>query len=74
MKLLLISLNQQDVDEFKKAPTDISALSARYLSSYLKSFGHEVDILFLCKYFGKKEDADKLKVAIEAAGGKVELK
>ena len=65
MKLLLISLNQQDVDEFKKAPTDISALSARYLSSYLKSFGHEVDILFLCKYFGKKEDENEIIQIIE---------
>jgi len=52
MKVLLISLNQQDVEDFKKAPTDISALGVRYLSSYLRSRGREVKILFLAKPYG----------------------
>ncbi|MFA6593813.1 MAG: radical SAM protein [Candidatus Buchananbacteria bacterium] len=60
MKFLLISINQQDVEEFKKAPTDISALGARYLSSYLKSHGREVAILFLSKPHGELETADEL--------------
>ncbi len=61
MKLLLISINQQDVEEYKKAPTDISALGVRYLSSYLKSRGHKVNILFLCKPYGELESEDELK-------------
>jgi len=60
MKVLFISLNQKDVDEFKKAPTDISALGVRYLSSYLKSKGHLVNILFLAKSFGKLESQSEL--------------
>jgi len=61
MKFLLISINQQDVEEFKKAPTDISALGARYLSSYLKSHGREVAILFLSKPYGELETVDELR-------------
>lgn len=61
MKLLLISLNQQDVEECKKAPTDISALGTRYLSSYLKSKGHKVNILFLAKPHSQEENEKELK-------------
>jgi len=61
MKLLCISLNQQDVAEYKKAPTDISCLGIRYLSSYLKSKGHKVNILFLAKPYGKQETKKELK-------------
>ncbi|MFA6525936.1 MAG: radical SAM protein [Candidatus Buchananbacteria bacterium] len=61
MKILLISLNQQDVEEFKQAPTDISALGVRYLSSYLKSLGREVAVLFLAKPYGELENADELE-------------
>ena len=65
MKLFLISFNQQDVEEFKKAPADISALGARSISAYLKREGHEVNILFLCKYFGKKESVAEITQIIE---------
>lgn len=61
MKLFFISLNQQDVKEFKKAPTDISAIGIRYLSSYLKSKGHHVNILFLAKPYGKTEKRKELE-------------
>jgi radical SAM superfamily enzyme YgiQ (UPF0313 family) len=61
MKVLLISLNQQDVEDFKKAPTDISALGVRYLSSYLRSRGREVKILFLAKPYGGLEGEDELR-------------
>ncbi|MFA5124384.1 MAG: radical SAM protein [Patescibacteria group bacterium] len=65
MKILLISLNQQDVEEFKKAPTDISALGVRYLSSYLKKFGRDVAILFLAKPYGELENEQELKQIAE---------
>ena len=61
MRILFISLNQQDVEEFKQAPTDISALGARYLSSYLKNKGHQVNILFLAKPYGKEENQSELE-------------
>ncbi|MFA5029372.1 MAG: radical SAM protein [Patescibacteria group bacterium] len=61
MKILLISLNQQDVEEYKKAPTDISALGVRYLSSYLKSQSQEVKILFLAKPYGVAESQEELE-------------
>lgn len=61
MKLLLISLNQQDIEECKKAPTDISALGVRYLSSYLKNKGHKVNILFLVKPYGREEKKEELR-------------
>jgi len=60
MKILFISINQQDVEEFKKAPTDISALGVRYLSSYLKNQGQEVKILFLAKPYGAVENEEEL--------------
>jgi radical SAM superfamily enzyme YgiQ (UPF0313 family) len=60
MKLLLISLNQQDVEECKVAPTDISAFGVRYISSYLKNKGHQVNILFLAKPYGKEEEKNEL--------------
>jgi radical SAM superfamily enzyme YgiQ (UPF0313 family) len=60
-KILFISLNQQDVGEFKRIPTDISALNVRYLSSYLKSKGHKVNILFLAKTYGQQENKEEIK-------------
>ncbi len=65
MKFFLISLNQQDMEEFKKIPTDISAIGVRYLSAYLKKAGHEVNILFLCKPYGKKENEAEIVQIIE---------
>ncbi len=61
MKIFLISINQQ----FRKDLTDISALGVRYLSSYLKSIGHKVDILFLCKPQGEKESEGEIAQMIE---------
>jgi radical SAM superfamily enzyme YgiQ (UPF0313 family) len=60
MKLLLISINQQDVEECKVAPTDISAFGVRYISSYLKNKGYQVNILFLAKPYGKEEEEGEL--------------
>src|SRR3989344_2724623 len=60
-KLLFISLNQQDIREFKRVPTDISALNVRYLSSYLKSKGHQVNILFLAKTYGEQENDKEIR-------------
>jgi len=60
MKLLLISIHQQDIEEFKKAPTDISALGVRYLSSHLKSRGHKINLLFLPKPYGQEENREEL--------------
>lgn len=65
MKILLISFNQQDVEECKVAPTDISTMGIRYLSSYLKAAGHDVNILFLCKYFGEKENEEEILQILE---------
>ncbi len=61
MKLLLVSFNQQDVEECKRAPTDISSLGLRYLSSYLKKKGHKVNLLFLPKPYGREETQNELK-------------
>ncbi len=65
MKLFLISINQQDVEEYKIAPTDISSSGVRYLSSYLKSKGHEVSILFLPKPYGIMESGNEINQIIE---------
>ncbi len=64
MKLLLISINQLGLKDFNKA-ADISSLGARYISSYLKSIGHEVDILFLCKTRDEKETEAEIVKIIE---------
>ncbi len=61
MKLLLISINQQ----FRKDLADISALGVGCLSSYLKSIGHEVSILFLCKPQGGKESENEIAQIIK---------
>ncbi len=61
MKLLLISLNQQ----FRNDLADISVLGVRYLSSYLKKAGHEVNILFLCEPRGGQESKTELNQVIE---------
>ncbi len=65
MKLLLISINQEDIKESKiRIPADISAPGVRYLSSYLKSIGHKVSILFLCKPQGEKENENEISQII----------
>ena len=64
MKLFLISINQLGIKNPIKA-ADISALGVRYISSYLKSIGHEVDILFLCKTCEKKETESEIVKIIE---------
>lgn len=60
MKLLLISINLKNVKEFKNIPVDISTLGIRYLSSYLKKAGHQVNTLFLCQPDGTLENKDEL--------------
>src|SRR4030042_1627589 len=70
MKFFLISLNQQDIEEYKKIPTDISAIGARYLSAYLKKVGHEVDILFLCKPYNETESEVEIAKIIQLIEGK----
>lgn len=59
--VLLISLNQQDVEILKKAPTDISAFGVRYISAYLKSQGEECKIIFLAKKHNELETGKELK-------------
>ncbi|HBU69420.1 MAG TPA: hypothetical protein DEE98_03445 [Elusimicrobia bacterium] len=59
--VLLISINQQDVEILKKAPTDISAFGVRHISSYLKSKGEECKIIFLVKKHGQLETEKELK-------------
>ena len=61
MKLLFISIHQQDIGECKRAPTDISATGARYLSSYLKDKGYKTNILILAKPYAQEEDKKELK-------------
>lgn len=58
--ILLISLNQQDEEILKKAPTDISAFGVRYISAYLKSKNEPCKILFLSKKHGEEETATEL--------------
>ena len=53
--MLLISLNQEEEEILKKAPTDISAFGVRYISAYLKSKNEPCKILFLSKKHGEKE-------------------
>jgi len=61
MKILFISIHQQDIGECKRAPTDISGTGARYLSSYLKDKGHKTNILFLAKSYAREENEKELK-------------
>jgi len=61
MKLLLISVNQS----FKNGLVDISVLGIRHLSAYLRRIGHKVNILFLCKPYGKKENETEITQTIE---------
>jgi len=56
-----MSLHQQDIKELKNAPTDISAIGIRYLSSYLKSKRHSVKIIFLPKPYGQREKKNELR-------------
>lgn len=58
--ILLISLNQQDEEILKKAPTDISAFGVRHISAYLKSKNESCKILFLSKKHGEEETAGEL--------------
>lgn len=58
--ILLISLNQQDEEILKKAPTDISAFGVRHISAYLKSKNEPCKILFLSKKHGEEETAAEL--------------
>lgn len=58
--ILLISLNQQDDEILKKAPTDISAFGVRHISAYLKSKNEPCKILFLSKKHGEEETYGEL--------------
>jgi len=58
--ILFISLNQQDEEVLKKAPTDISAFGVRHISAYLKSKNEPCKILFLSKKHGEEETVAEL--------------